>query len=299
MVGQKFVAIGHITDDIYPKAHLGGGVSYSAVTAAKLGLDAHIITKCPPNHPYIKKLNDLGVTVHVLPSSLNIITTFNNKYDLQGKRKQIVTEIQESISLKDKISIPRQILKDSIIVVAPVTSSDVDVRLFPDFARYGSLNIIPQGYFRNISKDGAVVQTKWKIFEKHISNIKIAVLSEEDIILQPEIINKLPLVVLTQGAKGATVYRKGREICKTKAFPLLKKELVDFEGAGDVFAAVFIVEMIKNQENIKAASVAAGLFAAVKIAGISGIGVDSIPSGEQVKEFLNKHSKPVKHMVKL
>jgi hypothetical protein len=296
---QKFVAIGHITDDINPKAHLGGGVSYSAVMAAKLGLEAHIITKCPPNHPYIKKLNGLGVTVHVLPSSLNIITTFDNKYNLQGKRKQIVAEIQESISLKDKKNIPRKILKDSIIVVAPVTSSDVDVRLFPDFAKYGSLNIIPQGYFRKISKDGAVVQKKWKVFEKHISNIKIAVLGEEDILLQPEIINKFPLVILTQGAKGATIYKKGQEICKAKAFPLLRKELVDFEGAGDVFAAVFIIEMITNPEDIRAASVTANLFAAVKIAGISGIGVDSIPSREQVEEFLKKHSKLDSHMVKL
>ena len=299
MLGQKFVSIGHITDDIYPKAHLGGGVSYSAVTAAKLGLEAHIITKCPQNHPYIKKLNGLGVTVHVLPSSLNIITTFSNKYNLQGKRNQIVTEIQESISLKDKEYIPWKILEDSIIVVAPVTSSDVDVSLFPVFAKYGSLNIIPQGYFRKVSEDGSVVQAKWKIFEKNVSNIKTAVLSEGDISLQLEIINKLTLLVLTQGAKGATVYKKGQELCKTKAFPLLKKELVDFEGAGDVFAATFIIEMMKNPGDIKAASVTASLFAAVKIAGIGGTGVDSIPSREQVAGFLKKHSKLDSHVVKL
>jgi len=299
VLGQKFVAIGHITDDINPKAHLGGGVSYSAVTAAKLGLDAHIITKCSQNHPYIKKLNGLGVTVHVLPSSLNIITTFNNKYNLQGKRKQIVTNIQESISLEDKKNIPWNILTDSIVLVAPVTPIDVDVKLFPDLAKCGSLNVIPQGYFRKISKDGTVAQTKWKIFEKHVSDIKIAVLSEEDILLQPEIINKFPLVVLTQGAKGATTYKKGKEICKTKAFPLLKKELIDFEGAGDVFAAVFIIETVRNPGDIKASSVTANLFAAVKIAGIGRIGVGSIPSREQVKEFLKKHSKLDSHVIKL
>jgi sugar/nucleoside kinase (ribokinase family) len=299
VLGQKFVAIGHITNDISPKEHLGGGVSYSAVAAAKLGLEAHIITKCSRNHRYIKELEKLGVKVHVIPSGLNTITTFDNKYNLQGKRNQIVTNIQESISPEDKKNIPWQVLKDSIIIVAPVTSLDVDIRIFPDFAKYGSLNIIPQGYFRKILKNGTVIHKKWEGFGKYISNANIAVLSDEDIPFQREIVKEFPLIALTQGAEGVMVYNKGEKFFQTKAFPLKKEELIDFEGAGDVFAATFIIEMIRNPGDIKAASVTASLFAAVKIAGIGGIGIDSIPSREQVKEFLKKHSKLDWHVVKL
>ena len=298
MLRQKFVAIGHITNDISPGEHLGGGVSYSAVTAARMGLEAHIITKCPINHPFVKELKELGVIVHILPSNLNTITTFDTR-NARGKRSQTVSEIQELISPKDEKSFPWHILKDSIILVAPVTTFDVDRKLFPYLAKYGDLNVIPQGYFRKILKNGNVVPKKWENFRMYASSMKTVVLSEEDIVLQPNLVKYFPLVVLTQGAKGAVVYRNGQKICQTNAFPLQRTELVDFEGAGDVFAAAFIIEMIRKSGDIKASSEAACLLAAVKISGICGIGVNSIPSRKQIAEFLKKHSKLAAHVVKL
>ena len=306
MSGERFVAVGHVTNDLKPKEHLGGGVSYSAVTASRLGLDAHIITKCPQKHPYINELKNLRIKVHVLPSTLPTITTFDNQYDLQGRRKQIITQVQEQISLKDKENIPWKILKDSVILVAPVTPIDVDMKLFSDLTRYGSVNVIPQGYFRKIAKNGLISPKRWKGLEKYILNTKIVVLSEEDIlingladnVLREEIINACPLVALTQGAGRVMIYEKGREVCRTKAFPLLQEELMDFEGSGDVFATAFIVEMIRNSGNIKAASVAACLFAAMKITGMGGIGIDSIPTRRQITEFLKKHNKRIKAYLK-
>jgi sugar/nucleoside kinase (ribokinase family) len=84
----KFVAVGHIVNDSDPRDHLGGGVSYSAIAAQRLGHEAHIITKCPPDHPYIAGLEHMGVRVHLLPTKLDTITSFKNIYDQGGQRTQ-------------------------------------------------------------------------------------------------------------------------------------------------------------------------------------------------------------------
>src|SRR4051794_24184719 len=98
---KKFVAIGHITNDTEPTDHLGGSVAYLAVAAKRLGLEAHIITKSPPKHPYITQLKKLGITVHSLPSSLATITTFKNSYDQNGRRIMLCLSQQEHIGEKD------------------------------------------------------------------------------------------------------------------------------------------------------------------------------------------------------
>src|SRR5215210_771280 len=86
MSKQKFITIGHIVNDTEPSDHMGGPVSYMSVSAAKLGYEAHIITKCPTNHPYISELKKYGVTVHVLPTQLETIETNVNFYDKDGHK---------------------------------------------------------------------------------------------------------------------------------------------------------------------------------------------------------------------
>src|SRR5579871_4112428 len=144
---RKFVTIGHIVNDTEPTDHLGGGVSYSAIAAARLGYEAHIITKCPANHPYIKQLESMGVRVHVLPSSLQNITTFQNVYDAKGRRTQRLLAQQETIGISDFASFPKGILHDATILVAVVVS-EVETALYPLLAAEGILSIAPQGYFR-------------------------------------------------------------------------------------------------------------------------------------------------------
>lgn len=79
---KNFFAIGHITDDLEPSSHLGGGVSYSGFVADRLGYFVHVITKCPPFSRYINKLNRLGITVHRLSDRdlrfEQVITSFRN-----------------------------------------------------------------------------------------------------------------------------------------------------------------------------------------------------------------------------
>src|SRR5664280_1054589 len=113
---MKFVTIGHMVNDTEPVDHLGGGVSYTAITAHNLGYEAHIITKCAADSAFIKDLQKLGIYVHLLPTQQKTITTFRNVYDDHGRRKQQVLAVQEKIVLDDFSAFSKEILKDAIIM---------------------------------------------------------------------------------------------------------------------------------------------------------------------------------------
>lgn len=294
MKSGRFVAIGHIVNDTEPFNHLGGGAAYSAITAAKLGVASCIITKCPASHPYVKKLNSVGVTVFRLQSRKETITSFSNVYDSKGRRKQKVLEQQESITLQDYDSFPKDILENSIILIASVIG-EVDMMLFPILSKYGTLAIAPQGYFREIGKDNTVRQKKWHGFENSLKEAQMTFLSEEDLYINYRFDNNLlpklnlstPLIILTKGEKGATIF-SGNMTLHLTAFHLKNEEIKDLTGAGDVFAAVFIVHYQKNGD-LKTAGVVACFYAALKIMGFGGIGIDSIPNKEQIASFVKNN----------
>jgi sugar/nucleoside kinase (ribokinase family) len=290
---ERTVSIGLLVNDLSPKPHIGGGVTYSSITAACAGLEAHIITKCPPRHPYINQLQMMRIEVHVLPSSSDTITSFDNQYDKDGNRTQKVYDIQAPITSKDLQEIPHKLLTNSLILVTPVIH-EVDMSVYQTLARHGNLVVMPQGYFRAEEKDGTVKRIKWHGFNSALQVAKLTVLSREDITiagkfdteLLKEIVQASQIVALTQGRDGVTVYQNGKKHSHTSAFHLEEAETSDFTGAGDVFATIFAIELLKNNKTIEEASKAACFFAAVKIMGLSGIGTNSIPTKKQLEEFI-------------
>lgn len=294
MAHEVFAAVGHLVNDTYPLNHMGGGVAYASVAAARLGYEPYVVTKCPPNHPYVKELKGYGVSTHVLPSELNTITAFDNR-DEQGRgRRQIVSDVQERIGIQDLEHLPSDLLRGATILLAPVIN-EVDMNLIPKLARVGTVSVIPQGYFREATQDGPVKQVKWTGFQEPLSQAEnsIVVFSDEDItidgqfdhVLLDEVIRSATTVALTLGSGGVQVYSRGVGVCRIGAFGLLENEFVDATGAGDVFATVFINEMTRKGGDIEAAAVAACYFAAIKIMGLGGIGIDSIPTLKQLRAF--------------
>src|SRR5260221_6193605 len=116
---KDFYAIGHITNDLEPHPHVGGGVTYASVVAKRLGLSAHIITKCAIDSPYIQELEDMGITMHILPTRdkkyKGKTTAFRNRYDKKGNRTQICPETSESITAEDFMHFP-EISPSSIVL---------------------------------------------------------------------------------------------------------------------------------------------------------------------------------------
>lgn len=260
---KKFVAIGHIVNDLEPNNHIGGSVYYSAILARKLGYEVTIITKAPKNHPYIKAFENLGISVHLLPTKLSTITSFKNFYDENGRRTQFVTEMQELITSAD--TLPYDILKDSIILVASVIG-EVDTSLFSALAKYGPLFATLQGYLRQVSEDGKVAKT----FPEDLSflkSVKATIFSEEDIAGDLKILNSIrensKVTVVTRGESGSTVFEGNQEL-SVPALALSNEEIHDLTGAGDTFAAAFILEYMKTLD-LKLASEKANLMAGLKI----------------------------------
>lgn len=296
MQKARFVCVGHIVDDVEPYHHVGGGVSYSAVCARKLGCEAHIITKCPNDHPYIKVLEKKGVIVHNLPHQKTSMTSFSNIYDTAGKRTQKAYGQQEPITLADFENFPKNLINNSINLIATVIG-EVDLKLFPKIAEKGILTVTPQGYFRSTKDDGTVFQKEWHGFKNYLSSSAVTILSTEDLPTDNkkiihDLITTSKLTVITDGENGSTVYHLGKKI-KTGAFTLQKAEVNSLTGAGDTYAAAFICNYI-TYKNPKLASVFASLYTAVKIIGIDGIGVSSIPSLSRVKTFIKNSEKRVR-----
>lgn len=298
MPGEIVVPIGHITNDLEPTNHLGGGVSYSAIAASRLGAEAHIITKCPPSHPYARQLRGMGITVHVLPSPSPATTSFRNIYEDTGRRQQ-VTEQQEPITLADLRFMPEGLLYGASILVAPVIG-EVDLGLFRELARYGNVSVTPQGYFRDISPSGIVSQKPWSGFENALAHTQVAVLSDEDIRINNKVDSRLlremqqacKTVVLTRGRQGATIYSQDKQRVNIGAFHLQDSEIRDLTGAGDTFATALLVGLSRGLK-VEEAAVNANFFAALKLLGTNGIGIDSIPTIEQVTNFRGQNPKRV------
>lgn len=309
---KPFFAIGHITNDTEPIAHLGGGVSYSALVwrrlglkgtilnaqaANNLGLETHIITKCPENHPSIKELGKYGIIVHNLPKRdskyEDKITTFRNIYDELGNRRQFVTEKQEDITYSDLDEFP-SIPEGSTVLIAPVIH-EVDPDIFSALSKHANLAVTPQGYFRTLDLDGEVKRRPWREIDS-LRFAKITILSDEDLTFDSQmdenLLNQIrrscPITVLTEGAKGLTVFDRTQDLeFHVKPFPLFENEIKDFTGAGDSTASAFIKSCMEYGDP-KEAGVFAAFYAALKIKGLGGegTGLATIPTFEQIKYFI-------------
>lgn len=310
MKAERFVAIGHITNDLatpgIPFDHLGGAVSYSAVTAKRLGSEAHIITKAPDDHPYVRELRHTGVKVHILPSKIDRITTFKNIYDSARNRQQVVTDKQEPITKKDYDSdqFPKEILNNATVLVAPVIE-EVDSGFLQQLQKVKLLGLSPQGYFREVGPGGKVVQKRWSELYKYLSGVDITILSQDDIIINNQLDNQLLQeiieqsfhVILTKGDKGSTNYINGEVEFEAGAFFLKEDEVDDLTGAGDVFSGAYLTELMKAGATSQTAAFAANLYTALKIMKKSGVGIDSIPNEEQYREFRKEHRERVNQFI--
>jgi sugar/nucleoside kinase (ribokinase family) len=303
-MARKFVVIGHIVNDTEPLDHPGGVVAYAGIAASYLGAKTHIITKCPNKHPYIEFLESNGLHVHRLPSQTNNITTFKNFYNEKGERNQVVLSKQEAIQESDLDHIQTDLLRDAIILVGTVIG-EVDVKLFPKLSSFGKLAVAPQGYFRKIGEKGKVSYQEWIGFEKYLSSAQVVVLSVEDLtiggVFQEKLLRKLrecsQIVALTRGHGGATIYEQGKEPISNYAFALLDTEIKDFTGAGDTYTSAFLL-FYQQTNDAKLASVIASLYAAVKITGMHGIGMESIPGKLEIALFLESRKERLRKFLK-
>ncbi len=272
-----FLAIGHFCYDVAPAGYvLGGGAAYSTITARNLGCRACAVTAVGADFDRQQSiLDEVDVAYHQSPET----TIFDNRYDSDGKRQQLILgvggELQEH-------HIPHQWKDADIAYLCPLTGEvDSPVAQYFDHALIG---VTPQGWMRAWDETRRVRPKRWRTAEAILPHADVLVLSEEDIAASPEDLEKYiqwtRIVVLTKGRHGATLYENG-QILESTAYPA---DAVDPTGAGDVFAAAFLIKYHQT----RSPQVALNFAHCTASFAVEGYGTTGIPTLDQVNTRLRE-----------
>ncbi len=280
----QYVAIGHVTVDLDPitgAPRLGGTALFAALTAARFGVEAAILTR--GNYETYgsavgEELARFSREVALIVQESAAPTVFTNRA-VAGRREQTVHSWAGPIDLS---GLPPTWRSARIIHLAPV-AQEIDPRqagrLNPEF-----LGATPQGWMRQWPRSGGRVRLiPLRLPHELVTRLDGFVLSTlEHTLARDEIeaIAQRGVVAITRGPDGATVIDRGR----TYDVPAYSVTVRDDVGAGDVFAAVLFLLRAQHEPTLWAAKMAAAA-AALRI---QGTGPDAVPTREAVEEFLER-----------
>ncbi len=280
-----FLTIGHVTRDILPDKtfSLGGTVTFAALTAYRLGLvaaittcaDAELLADLPARLP------EIGLAVR----TSSVTTAFVNTYH-EGFRTQYLRARADQLQLED---VPEAWRKASVVLFGPLDQelSPSLVRLFPRHP--GSIfAATPQGWLRRWDEDGRIWPAPWTAAGEILPLLDVLILSHDDLLpfangnrtdadaILSHWSMQVPLLVATDGRHGATLFQHGI----AERFPAYPVHEVDPTGAGDVFAAAFLVFYHRHGDPRKAVDFAN----CVASLSIEHVGIAGIPTMEMVRE---------------
>jgi sugar/nucleoside kinase (ribokinase family) len=241
----QFLTIGHLTRDGCADGSfsVGGTVTFAALTAYRLGLAAAIVT-CASELPPAELFS--GIALHIRYSTQT--TTFVNRYT-DGFRTQYLLARGDILSVDD---VPANWRNAPIVLLGPLAQE-----LTPDFVtlfprRSGALlAATPQGWLRRWDADGRVWPTAWHAAEQVLPLLDSLIVSYDDLLplvdgnrakadaLLARWSMQVALLVATDGRHGATLFRQGT----AQRFLAYTCREIDPTGAGDVFAAAFLVHL--------------------------------------------------------
>ncbi|HIQ04106.1 MAG TPA: ribokinase [Anaerolineae bacterium] len=271
-----FLVVGHLTRDLHSDGDsLGGTAAFAAVTAKRLGWRTGILTRAA-DLPQVEMLS--GIYLHRLPAEHT--TTFRNIY-LNGSREQFVHAVAPPICAAD---LPSHWQQASVVLLGPV-ADEVDPALAARFPN-ALVGAVPQGWMRRWDEKGKVTTWAWEPTPLLLEHVDVMVLSEEDLggdyARATELASRMSLFVLTLGKRGSVVYLNG----KPHPVPPRPARQIDPTGAGDVFTAAFLIRLYETSDPLQAARFAN----VVASYAIEALGVDGIPSRDQVEAYLAEHN---------
>lgn len=273
----EFLAVGHICKDVTSSGYmLGGTVAYAAITARNLGLRAGILTRAGDDIELTPWLE--GIAIHKLPSAAT--TTFQNIYR-DGQRVQYLRALGDPIEARH---VPAE-WRDSPIVLLGPLAQELDMALISMFP-HSLIGVSPQGWMRAWNGSGRVYSRPCLERLAPLAGARVVVLSEEDLAGDRSVLESLiswvPIVVLTSGYQGAWLYHEGHvHYIEPRA-----TEEVDPTGAGDVFAAAFLIRLHETDNPLEAAH-----FASVAASfSVEQPGPAGIPSRQQVNDWIHHHA---------
>ena len=283
-----YLVIGHVCKDLNPFGFLiGGTATYSSLTARNLGVRVGVITSAGPDLPLQETFP--GIKVLRLPAAET--TMFENIY-LDGIRRQVIHAVASPISAA---SIPPSWRRSKIVHLGPVAQE-----LSPDLTEgWGAalVALTPQGWMRQWDSAGHVFPCRWERTEQLLGSTDVLILSQEDMGGDWSHIKALTgrakTVVVTCGWRGATVFHED-EVRRFPARPVVE---VDPTGAGDIFAAAYLIHLEETGDPWASARFAN----CVASFSVEASGLAAIPTPEQIagcrlqEAFPQSFGGPVKH----
>lgn len=272
-----FLVIGFVVQDVVPDGFtVGGTATYSSITARNLGRKPGIVTRLAPDFIIPEVLH--GVEVHRVPSAHT--TTFHNIYHA-GHREQFIRALADAIQPED---IPAVWDGTPIVHLGPL-ARELDARFAKLFPK-AHVGVTPQGWLRQWDETGRVRLRLWDEAPDILPHVDVLVLSEEDLngdaALMDEYIRLTHIAIMTQGPRGCMVYVDGKGT-QVPGFPVQE---IDPTGAGDVFAAAFLIRLEETHDPIQAARFANATASFC----VQGPGVTTIPMRAQVELRLAEYS---------
>lgn len=229
-----YLVIGHVCKDLKPPGFLiGGTATYSALTARNLGARVGVITSTGPDLQLRETLS--GIKVLQVPAAET--TAFDNIY-LDGIRRQVIHAVASPIS---SACIPPSWRRTNIVHLGPVAQE-----LSPDLVEgWGNalVALTPQGWMRHWDSAGHIAPCHWEKAEQLLRAADVLILSEEDVGGDWSQIEALArwakIMVVTSGWQGSTVFYQH----EMRHFPARPVVEVDPTGAGDIFAAAYLIHL--------------------------------------------------------
>lgn len=248
---------------------LGGAATYASRMAQALGCQVQVLTSLRSDVDVHSALADIEVVRY--PSDHT--TTFENVYTSAG-RQQTLHAVAERL-IPDQF--PAALTAD-VVHLAPV-AQEVDLRWLDRFP--GALiGATPQGWLRQWDAQGRVSPSEWAAAAEVLPRAAVVILSIEDVAYDEALVEQWArqarLLVVTRGAQGCSVYQAGSSV----DVPTRTVSVVDATGAGDIFAAAYLVRLRQSNDPFVAARFANCLAAQ----SITRRGPESIPTPLEIEQ---------------
>jgi len=269
-----FVAVGHVTiDRVSGRKRLGGAAAFASLTAARLGLRSGLVTSAASSFPFWSSLH--GVEIHCQDSARS--TEFENVYDGSRRRQRILAQA-DPLTEASLTSIQARVAGDAAVLYCPVVH-EIQLPMVSLSSR-GLSGVAPQGFFRQWKPHGLVEARDWDDAASALAAADFVSMSEDDHPSPEELAEEFPgqAFAVTRGARGARVYSQG-DVYDLPAFDAVE---VDATGAGDVFAAAFLLALRERRPIVSAARFAL----CVASFAVEAPGVDGIATREAIESRL-------------
>lgn len=271
-----YLIIGHITKDQTEDGYrLGGTAVYSGVLAHRMGLKVALYTSGAA-HLALDIMDGIEIIDQPGPGT----TTFINDYTPSGRVQHLLDRAEEL----DSSQIPQHWKRAKIVHFAPV-ARELPLNVGNDFPE-GFLGYSLQGWMRTWDGEGRISPTPLPGLKTAVRDNTAGFLSIEDLGYDrrglEQIQRQFPNLALTLGSQGVEFFSGGR----TQLIPSTPTPEIDPTGAGDIFAAAFMISWKIKGKTVEQSALLANALAAPSV---RRPGTDGIPEELEIIETIKVH----------